>query len=648
MHSSHHATAAHTLDPSVAETQTTNIVDGSSQPRDTTGLRDHDLPTKTTSENVVMSDTDDSTDYPADSASVLDEEHQEDSEEESAAEQDDDLPEEHIPLTFQIPEDVLRAAMDAPPDTRASFWSQNLYRGPNNEKLSIHYCQTPEVADRVARYFLSEKVVGFDIEWKPFASPSSIKGNASLVQLACENRIALFHISLFPGYSRQALMPANLKAVLESPNVLKVGVAIKGDFSRLTTYLGVQPQGVFELSRLRNLVEWYATDPSKVSNRLVGLAAQVLQHLQLPLYKGGQLLDDDAEDIDNVRMSDWAERLDTQQIHYAAADAYAGFRLYDVLEFKRKQLRPTPPRPGLCDYDPPKPKQTRKKAETTKRSKGKVDADTPSATLANAEQESDQLSENGYETAQEELMDSHQLEDPVPESPSASLTGNDHTREAPYKGAGQIGVPAFQGPDPGYPILPQIPNDEETTPPPPNHSEQSLSILLEASPDSDDSISQTFDESPGSEGDEFEDVELEKALEELEIDEDGTLKSKTNTIVSSHTHEYDSATTWAQNYLTSSIPQPGSSAPPRIRATVPHLRAYHLWHHQGLSLEHVARHLHDPPLPLGTVGSYVLQAITLERMQYDEKVVREIVLGLPEGLRRGRWRKLAEKVGVQV
>jgi hypothetical protein len=51
---------------------------------------------------------------------------------------------------------------------------------------------------------------------------------------------------------------------------------------------------------------------------------------------------------------------------------------------------------------------------------------------------------------------------------------------------------------------------------------------------------------------------------------------------------------------------------------------------------------------LGTVGSYVLQAITLERMQYDEKVVREIVSGLPEGLRRGRWRKLAEKVGVQV
>jgi hypothetical protein len=644
MHSSHHATAAHMLDPSVAETQTMNIVDESSQHRDTTGLRDHDLPTKATSGNVVRSDTDNSTDYPADSESVLDEEHQEDSEEESAAEQDDDSPEEHIPLSFQIPEDVLRAAMAAPPDTRASFWSQNLYRGPNNEKLSIHYCQTPEVADRVAQYFLSEKVVGFDIEWKPFASPSSIKGNASLVQLACENRIALFHISLFPGYSRQALMPANLKAVLESPNVLKVGVAIKGDFNRLTNYLGVQPQGVFELSRLRNLVEWYATDPSKVSNRLVGLAAQVLQHLQLPLYKGGQLLDDDAKDVANVRMSDWAERLDLQQIHYAAADAYAGFRLYDVLEFKRKQLRPTPPRPELCDYDAKpssKPKQTRKKTETKKQPKGTVDAGTASATLANVEQESDQLSEDGYETAQEDLMDSHQLEDPVPESPSASLAGTDHIREAPFD------VSAFQGPDPGYPTLPQIPDDEETTPPL-NQSEQSLSILLEVSPDSDGSISQTFDESPSSEGDEFEDAELEKALQELEIAKDGTLQSKTNTVVSSHTHEYDSATAWAQDYLTSSIPQPGSSAPPRIRATVPHLRAYHLWYHQGLSLEHVARHLHDPPLPLGTVGSYVLQAITLEGMQYDEEVVREVVLGLPEALRRGRWRKLAEKVGVQV
>jgi hypothetical protein len=682
MHSRHHSTAAHALDPFIDETQPTVIVNKLSQQRDRTDAQDHTLSETDTRGNAVTSDTDDPMDQHTDSEPVLDEEYKEDSEEESAAQQDEDPPEEHIPLTVQIPKDILRTAMLAPPNTRASFWSQNLYRGPNNEKLSIHYCQTPEVADRVAQYFLSEKVVGFDVEWKPHAHPGSIKGNASLIQLACENRIALFHISLFPGFSRSALMPANLKAVLESPDVLKAGVAVKSDFSRLVRYLGIRPQGVFELSRLRNLVEWYATDPSKVSNKLVGLAAQVLQHLQLPLYKGDQLLDDDAEETANVRVSDWSQRLNLQQINYAAADAYAGFRLYDVLESKRKKLRPTPPRPQVCDYDSkpvPKSKQTRKKPETDRLSTDTVDADTSSAILANQEHEPDQLSEeDGYETAQEELADVRQLEELVPGSPSGGSVGTDNVGEAPCKAVGRIDISMLKGPDPGYPILPQISDDEQTGSLQPNNHENFPGVLLERRTGGDDSVLQTSNESLSSDEDEFDDLELEKALQDLDIDIDGTLKTKTgtavlvannpeqeslpqcappqtpaeakhettSTAVATDTPQYVFATIWAQNYLASSIPQPGSTAPPRLRATIPHLRAYHLWHHQGLSLQDVARQLRDPPLPLGTVGSYVLQAITLEGMQYDEKVVREIVLGLPEGLRRGRWRSLAKKVGV--
>jgi hypothetical protein len=326
---------------------------------------------------------------------------------------------ENNTLSYQIPEEKLRAAMLAPPKTRASYWSAKLYEGPEGEAIHTHYCRSMEVAERVAQYFLKEKVVGFDIEWKPWGSPTSIKHNASLIQLACEDRIALFHIALFSGTEVEQLMPPSLKAVLESPDICKVGVAIKGDFKRLEKYLGIQAQGVFELSRLHNLVEWYEVDPSKVSKKLVGLAAQVLQHLQLPLYKG-EPLENAPETKSSVRESNWSLPLDLQQIHYAAADAYAGFRLYHVLEWKRTRLRPTPPPIALCDYDnnkpTPKPSKLRilrktVKATTKSKDVGKPDVD-PAVDVVEEGEEAEE--EVGYETAPDELIDSHELEDPTP------------------------------------------------------------------------------------------------------------------------------------------------------------------------------------------------------------------------------------------
>jgi hypothetical protein len=114
-----------------------------------------------------------------------------------------------------------------------------------------------------------------------------------------------------------------------------------------------------------------------------------------------------------------------------------------------------------------------------------------------------------------------------------------------------------------------------------------------------------------------------------------------------HTPEYDLATRWAHSYLSLTIPSPTSPAPSHIRATIPHLRAYNMWHHQSLSLSEIARHLRDPPLSESTVGSYVLQAITLEKMDYDGEAVRGLLMGMPEALRKGKWRRLSEKVGAK-
>jgi hypothetical protein len=72
-----------------------------------------------------------------------------------------------------------------------------------------------------------------------------------------------------------------------------------------------------------------------------------------------------------------------------------------------------------------------------------------------------------------------------------------------------------------------------------------------------------------------------------------------------------------------------------------------MWHHQELSLEEIARQLRNPPLSEGTVGSYVLQAISLEKMEYDREAVKRVLMAMPEVLRKGKWRHLADKVGAK-
>ncbi|KAF3032871.1 hypothetical protein E8E12_003717 [Didymella heteroderae] len=688
-------------------------------------------------------------------------------------EADEEPSETHTPLEFQIPEDVLRAAMTAPENTKASFWSSTLYRGPEDVPVLVHYCKTKEVSERVAKHFVNEPVVGFDIEWKPYSSPDSIKKNVSLIQLACEDRIALFHIALFHGSTAAQLLPPTLKAILESPDIYKVGVAVKGDFSRVSKFLKVEPQGVYELSRLHNLVENYATNPSKVNNKLVALAPQVQKHLQLPLYKGGHLIDD-PEDLNNVRSSDWSLPLNSQQIHYAAADAYAGFRLFDVLEEKRKQLKPTPSRPLACDYDSkPKPRSTvskpRKKRMPAVKDKEATIA-VAEGPVAAAEQTSEPEGEaeekpepsqetEGYETAQEDLLDSHQLEGEGPaedsyestdDAPPDSEPSLENKEVAPaadvsQRRVGRINLSRLRGPDPGYPELPSHRGSDEAD----STSDEDLidfsDRLNEVKFDRERKAAEVSEEAT----DEFDDSELEEALQGLSIDSDGNLQgsdaarieqdtasepqdsvaeddtetkkmeplkkadfeaspalmtddlatdkeeqrpidlindfevandvhdppisapapaasvsafqmptsepstpapvapteSSSEHAVSNHTPEYSLATTWARSYLSSTIPPPGSLVPSHIRATVPHLRAYHMWHHQHLPLDEIARQVRDPPLAASTVASYVLQAITLERMDFDASAVRGVLMEMPEALRRGKWRALAEKVG---
>ncbi|KAJ4301236.1 hypothetical protein N0V90_003327 [Kalmusia sp. IMI 367209] len=653
-----------------------------------------------------------------------DEEPSSDSEPEEApkseADEDSDMEEEeqHTPLTYQIPSEVLDNALQAPPQTRASYWSQKLYRGPEDEELLIHYCSNIEISERVAKHFLDEKVVGFDIEWKPFGSVDSIKENASLIQIASENRIALFHIARFPGKTSKQLLPPTLKAVLESPDTLKAGVAVKGDVSRLEKYLDLKICGVFELSRLYNLVEHYATDPKKVSNRLVSLAKQVQQHLLLPLYKGEPLADESRR-LGSVRESDWSRPLDFEQIQYAAADAYAGFRLFDVLESKRKKLKPAPPIPLVCDYDNKVAPRTAPKSSRAKKTEAEIEKVVAEALSG---LEADDAEEEAYETAAEELLEEEEEEHADSESASESSDEVEQDPDAEYiperrgrlnldqdstdetalskSPAHRIARVDFSRPttlDPGYPKLPTVStegessSDESEAFDPPRKARLQRRVgkgdTLETKP-----LSTKAEQSD----DEFADPELEEALLAMELGKEpvevaripnveeqpdadmlgpsmnvGTTRlhneasnpisveptQNTNAppleftpLIAAdtdlHTPQYNLATKWAQSYLQDTIPSPSSTSLSRIRATVPPLRAYHLWHHQRVPLDAIGAHLREPPLAQSTVSSYIIQAISLEKLEYRDADLVALMSTLPANLRLGRYAWLSRKLGL--
>ena len=245
-----------------------------------------------------------------------------------------------VQLNYHIPKNFLQSAMRASPRTPAAYWSYNLYRGPLNARVKLHYCTSKRSMESVCQHFVGQPVLGFDMEWDNLGR-NGLKNKVSLIQLASEDRIALFHIARFKDDDISAASLPTFKAIMESRDTIKTGVSILGDCTRLRNNIGIDAHGLMELSHLHNLVKFSATRPEKVSKRATALAVQVEEHLQLPLHKG------------EVRSSDWTQRLNPEQMMYAASDAYAGFHLYHVLETKRLNLQPVPPRPAHADLGLP-------------------------------------------------------------------------------------------------------------------------------------------------------------------------------------------------------------------------------------------------------------------------------------------------------
>lgn len=273
--------------------------------------------------------------------------------EEAAASGSEEEPEPPFELTFKrkpLPEPT--GPDEIPKAIPPSLWSHQLYQGPDGQDIIVDYCYTFEQSEAVAQHFLNEPVLGLDMEWHYSPSPMNIKQNASVLQLACEDRIAIFHLSRHKGNTAAEIVPPTLKKIVESDKILKAGVNIIGaDAPRLRKHLDLKPKGLFELSHLYHLLANKRTAGGHILRAPKKMNEQAIEKLGLPLEKG------------SVRTSDWTKELDPAQIDYAAADAYAGFMLFHVMNEERKQMKPTPPLPAFAELGLPVRGVSKKEAD---------------------------------------------------------------------------------------------------------------------------------------------------------------------------------------------------------------------------------------------------------------------------------------------
>lgn len=486
-------------------------------------------------------------------------------------------------LDYQISPRDLRAAAMASQNSNASFWSHTLYKGKEGKKPVVYYCTDFAKAEERAKLFVNEAVLGFDLEWEMHASlkkqPIDIKQNVSLIQIASEDKIGLFQVALFKGNSVQDLLPPTLRQILESPTIAKTGVNIVGDARRVKACMGVDMQGVFELSYLYTLVKFSARNPEKVNFKLVSLASQVENVLLLPLKK------------DSTRTSAWSHRLNTQQTDYAASDAYAGFQLYHKLEKERKALSPRPQRPAFSELDLPMVLGNGSKVYKFQKKSFRKERTEAAAEVAAENSEDDGGSDEFLNAAEE--IDPYELG----ASRTASSTAGAHagTSHGPAQSsvAQEVSYPDLAALD--------LPSDADVA----------------ASLETNDEVDQPPPE---------EEADFATANEAA----DST--SRGRKVLHPDSDETKLADAWVAKWRASLPPDYNIVGRPR------ELCAWHLWHEQGHSMEEVAALLKDPPLVMTTVASYILQSIKAENLPYDENRVKEVLRVLPKVARARYWR----------
>ena len=167
---------------------------------------------------------------------------------------------------------------------------------------AIQFAEDTKSFQRLTAKLSKQRVLGFDIECKP----NFVRGPnnpPALVQLATSDQAFLFRL-----YPIMKLGP--LVKILENPNIIKTGVAVKDDLTNLQKIESFKPAGFEDLATLAQSLKIEQT----------GLRNLTAIFFNQRLSKSAQL-------------SNWQKRpLSPSQIKYAATDAWISRELYLIMK----------------------------------------------------------------------------------------------------------------------------------------------------------------------------------------------------------------------------------------------------------------------------------------------------------------------------
>lgn len=162
--------------------------------------------------------------------------------------------------------------------------------------------QTAEEAKKACEYLVQFDALGFDTETRP-AFKKGIINKIALVQLSTGDTCFLFRLNIM-GF------PESLTSILTNPDIKKIGLSLKDDFSAIRKSKSLAPQNFIEL---QTFVKKYGIEDNGLQ-RIYGII------FGKRITKG-------------QRLTNWdADILTDAQKMYAALDAWACLRIYDELK----------------------------------------------------------------------------------------------------------------------------------------------------------------------------------------------------------------------------------------------------------------------------------------------------------------------------
>lgn len=88
----------------------------------------------------------------------------------------------YTPLQYQIDAQSLLQKQTLKDGNINKSWSYELYRS-NGKPVQVHYCRTFEEADDVAKLFMEDSILGFDMEWVSFSTVPDSPRQASPIHM---------------------------------------------------------------------------------------------------------------------------------------------------------------------------------------------------------------------------------------------------------------------------------------------------------------------------------------------------------------------------------------------------------------------------------------------------------------------------------